>query len=50
MSCIPNAGEGGPAHEARMSNPDIIAFDADDNLYVPDNLMGLIRKLVRVTD
>lgn len=41
-------GDGGPAHLARMSNPDIIAFDQHDNLYVPDNMAGLIRKLVRI--
>jgi len=40
-------GDGGPAHLARMSNPDIITFDKDDNLYIPDNMAGLIRKLVR---
>ena len=45
---VGTTGEGGPAHLARMSNPDIITFDAEDNLYIPDNRMGLIRKLVRV--
>jgi hypothetical protein len=41
-------GNGGPAEMARISNPDIIVFDKDENLYIPDNMNGLVRKLTRV--
>jgi len=45
---IGTQGDGGPAERARISNPDIIAFDNEDNLYFPDNRNGLVRKLTRV--
>ncbi len=41
-------GDGGPATAARIRNPDIITFDAEDNLYFPDNQNNLIRKLTRI--
>ena len=43
------AGDGGPAQDAEMSNPDIIAFDrAGENLYMPDYANAAVRKLTRV--
>lgn len=44
------SGDGGPAEEAQTSNPDIIAFDREDNLYIPDHMNGVVRKLTRVAD
>ena len=41
-------GGGGPAERALMSNPDIIAFDYESNLYVPDYSNAVVRKLTRV--
>jgi len=42
-------GDGGPAEDARISNPDIIAFDRTGrDLYVPDYANAVIRKLTRV--
>lgn len=41
------SGAGGPATAARLWNPDIIAFDKEDNLYFPDNRNSVIRKLTR---
>ena len=43
-------GDGGPAELAQTSNPDIIALDRDDNLYIPDHINGVVRKLTRVTE
>ena len=43
-------GDGGPAEKAQTSNPDIIALDHEDNLYIPDHINGVVRKLTRVTD
>ena len=43
-------GDGGPAEQAQTSNPDIIALDHEDNLYIPDHINGVVRKLTRVTD
>ena len=45
-----HTGDGGPAEKAQTSNPDIIAFDKEDNLYIPDHLNGVVRKLTRVVD
>ena len=42
------AGDGGPAESAQISNPDIIAFDREGNLYVPDYSNAVVRKLTRV--
>jgi len=42
------AGDGGPATAAEMSNPDIIAFDSDGNLYIPDYSNAVVRKLTRL--
>ena len=42
------AGDGGPALVAQISNPDIIAFDGEGNLYVPDYSNAVVRKLTRV--
>jgi len=41
-------GSGSPAERAHMSNPDIIAFDYESNLYVPDYSNAVVRKLTRV--
>jgi len=42
------AGDGGPAEQAQMSNPDILAFDREGNLFVPDYENAIVRKLTRV--
>lgn len=42
------SGDGGPARNAQMSNPDIIAFDTEGNLYVPDYANAVVRKLTRI--
>lgn len=44
------SGDGGPAERAQTSNPDIIAFDREDNLYIPDHINGVVRKLTRAAD
>jgi sugar lactone lactonase YvrE len=41
-------GDGGAAASAQMSNPDIIAFDHEGNLYVPDYSNAVVRKLTRI--
>ncbi len=43
-------GDGGPAEKAMTSNPDIIALDSEDNLYIPDHINAVVRKLTRVKD
>jgi sugar lactone lactonase YvrE len=43
-------GDGGPAEKAQTSNPDIIALDHEDNLFIPDHINAVVRKLTRVTD
>jgi len=43
-----HTGDDGPAESAQMSNPDIIAFDREDNLYVPDYSNAVVRKLTRI--
>lgn len=43
-------GDGGPATEARISNPDILALDREGNLYIPDHVNCAVRKLTRVRD
>ncbi len=45
-----HTGDGGAAEKAQTSNPDIIALDNEDNLYIPDHINGVVRKLTRVTD
>ena len=44
-----HTGDGGPAETAQISNPDIIALDRDGNLYLPDHLNCVVRKLTRVS-
>ena len=39
------AGDGGPASEAELANPEGIAFDADGNLYIADFGNRRIRKV-----
>ena len=41
-------GDGGPAEDAQISNPDIIALDREGNLFVPDYENAVVRKLTRV--
>lgn len=43
-------GDGGPAEKAKITNPDIIALDSEDNLYIPDHNNAVVRKLTRVKD
>lgn len=43
------AGDGGPAEKAQISNPDIIDFDNEGNLYVSDHRNCMIRKLTPVS-
>lgn len=43
-------GDGGAAETAKMSNPDIIAVDRKGDVYVPDHLNCVVRKLTRVRD
>ena len=43
-----HSGDGGPAEAAQLSNPDIIAFDRNGDLYVPDHINAVVRKLTRV--
>ncbi|MEH6634583.1 MAG: hypothetical protein V7700_03650 [Halioglobus sp.] len=38
---------GGPAEKAQTSNPDIIAFGPNGNLFIPDHLNAVVRKLTR---
>jgi sugar lactone lactonase YvrE len=45
-----HTGDGGAAEKAQMSNPDIIALDNEGNLYIPDHINAVVRKLTRVTD
>lgn len=42
-------GDGRIADKAQISNPDIIALDREDNLYIPDHINGVVRKLTRLT-
>ncbi len=44
------SGDGGAAEKAQTSNPDIIAIDKEDNIYIPDHSNGVVRKLTRITD
>lgn len=41
-------GDGGPSEVAQVSNPDIICFDSNGDLYFPDNQNCAIRKLTRL--
>ncbi len=41
-------GDGGPATEARVFSPDILCFDAEENIYIPDFANHAVRKLTRV--
>jgi len=43
-----HTGDGGPAVKAQTSNPDIIAFGPNGNLFIPDHLNAVVRKLIRV--
>jgi sugar lactone lactonase YvrE len=43
-----NTGDGGPAVEAQISNPDIIAFGPNGSLFIPDHLNAVVRKLTRM--
>ncbi|MFK7768730.1 MAG: NHL repeat-containing protein [Mariniblastus sp.] len=43
-------GDDGPAELARISNPDIIAFDSNGNLFIPDHNNAVIRKLTPVVN
>ncbi|MFT5049870.1 MAG: sugar lactone lactonase YvrE [Chlamydiales bacterium] len=45
-----HTGDGGPAEQAEISNPDILAFDTQGNLYFPDHVNCVVRKLTRVTE
>ena len=45
-----HTGDGGPAEKAQTSNPDIIALDHEGNLFIPDHINAVVRKLTRVTD
>ena len=45
-----HTGDGGPAEEALISNPDIIALDPEGNLFIPDHINCAVRKLTRVRD
>ena len=45
-----HTGDGGPAERALISNPDIIALDSEDNLFIPDHINCAVRKLTRVRD
>ena len=43
------SGDAGPAENAEMSNPDILAFDRMGSaLYVPDYANAAVRKLTRI--
>jgi sugar lactone lactonase YvrE len=42
-----HTGDGGPAEKAQTSNPDIIAFGPNGNLFIPDHLNAVVRKLTR---
>ncbi len=39
------AGDGGPANEAELANPEGVAFDAAGNLYIADTVNHKIRKI-----
>ena len=41
-------GDGGPATEALIMNPDIIAIDDAGVIYFPDNRNNVIRKLIPI--
>ena len=41
-------GDGGPAIEARVFSPDIMCFDTDENIFIPDFANNAVRKLTRV--
>jgi hypothetical protein len=41
------SGDGGPATEARLSNPHSVALDINDNLYIADTNNSAIRKVLR---
>lgn len=43
-------GDGGPAKQAQLSNPDIIAVDQKGNVFVPDHLNCAVRKLTRIRE
>ncbi len=43
------AGDEGPANAARISFPQGMAFDAEDNLYIADTSNHRIRKVIRAT-
>lgn len=43
-----HTGDGGPAKEAQTSNPDIIAFGPNGNLFIPDHINAVVRKLTRM--
>jgi hypothetical protein len=43
-----HTGDGGPAEKAQTSNPDIIAFGPNGNLFIPDHINAVVRKLTRV--
>ena len=45
-----HSGDGGAAEKAQISNPDIIAVDREDNLFIPDHNNCVVRKLTRVRD
>jgi sugar lactone lactonase YvrE len=44
-SVIGNTGDGGPAISAKLSGPQAIAVDKDDNLYIADTMNNRIRKV-----
>ena len=39
------SGDGGPAHEAKLSNPRGVGVDASGNLYIADTFNHRIRKV-----
>ena len=43
-----HTGDGGPAEKAQTSNPDIITLGPNGNLFIPDHINAVVRKLTRV--
>ena len=42
-------GDGGPAEQAQISHPHVLALGKDGSLYVPDHLNAVVRKLTPVS-
>lgn len=43
------SGDGGPATQAQLNQPDGLAFDGPGNLYIADNLNGAVRRVDKTT-